>query len=128
MCTKSMILLGTFLVAASLCPAQDKTEQKAVVQPAVIQQTSPASGKEMFIQYCAPCHETDGKGTGPAAGAMKVLRAHGPDAACEETRRKIFGDSCVECNEIRERYRVGGPWFGGYARMGPAVQVAGQVS
>lgn len=70
--TKSMTLLGTFMLAASLCPAQDKAEQKPVVKPAVIQQTSPASGKEMFIQYCAPCHGTDGKGTGPAAGAMKV--------------------------------------------------------
>lgn len=69
--TKSMMLVGTFMVAASFCPAQDKTEQKPVVKPAVIQQTSPASGKKMFVQYCAPCHGTDG-GTGPVAGPMKV--------------------------------------------------------
>jgi mono/diheme cytochrome c family protein len=29
------------------------------------------SGKEMFSSYCAVCHGTDGKGTGPAASAMK---------------------------------------------------------
>jgi mono/diheme cytochrome c family protein len=72
MLRKSMILLGTLVVAASACLAQEKTQEKPAVRQAPIQQTSPTSGKEMFAQYCAPCHGADGKGSGPAASAMKV--------------------------------------------------------
>jgi mono/diheme cytochrome c family protein len=72
MLKKSMILLGTLVVATSLCLAQEKAEQKPVVKEAPIRQTSAASGKEMFTQYCAPCHGADGKGNGPAASAMKA--------------------------------------------------------
>jgi mono/diheme cytochrome c family protein len=35
----------------------------------VIKQTSASSGKEMFTQYCAPCHGVDGAGNGLAASA-----------------------------------------------------------
>jgi len=72
MCNKGMILLGTLLLASGLCLAQDKTDQKPVVKETPIKQTSAASGKEMFTQYCAPCHGADGKGNGPAASAMKT--------------------------------------------------------
>jgi mono/diheme cytochrome c family protein len=72
MLKKSTILLGTLVVATSLCLAQANTEQKPVVKQTPIKQTSPASGKEMYTQYCAPCHGTDGKGGGPAASAMKA--------------------------------------------------------
>jgi len=34
--------------------------------------TSPASGKDMFVAYCAVCHGTDAKGGGPAAAALKT--------------------------------------------------------
>ena len=33
--------------------------------------TNPASGQEMYKAYCASCHGLDGKGSGPAASAMK---------------------------------------------------------
>ncbi len=72
MLKKSMILLGTLVVAASLCLAQEKTEQNPVVKKTPIKQTSAASGKEMYMQYCATCHGADGKGGGPAASAMKA--------------------------------------------------------
>ena len=36
-----------------------------------IHQTWPTSGKEMFVEYCAPCHGVDGKGNGPVAAALK---------------------------------------------------------
>jgi mono/diheme cytochrome c family protein len=68
MLKKIMILLGALVLAASLCPAQ----QKPVVKQTPIKQTSPASGKEMYVSYCAPCHGVDGKGGGPAASAMKM--------------------------------------------------------
>jgi mono/diheme cytochrome c family protein len=69
---KGMILFGMLVVAAGLSLAQDKTDQKAAVKQTTIKQTSPASGKEMYTQYCAPCHGLDAKGKGPAAGAMKT--------------------------------------------------------
>lgn len=72
MLKKSLILLGSLLVATSLCLAQQKAEQKPVVKQTPIKQTSAASGKEMYTQYCAPCHGTDGKGGGPASSAMKT--------------------------------------------------------
>jgi mono/diheme cytochrome c family protein len=33
------------------------------------------NGPEMFESYCAPCHGKDGKGTGPAASALKKAPA-----------------------------------------------------
>ena len=73
MLRKSMILLGSLLVATSLGLAQEKTDQQTVVKKTPIKQTSAASGKEMYSQYCAPCHGADGKGTGPAASSMKTM-------------------------------------------------------
>jgi len=39
-------------------------------------QTSVTSGKEMFQQYCTPCHGLSGQGNGPAASAMRVPPAN----------------------------------------------------
>src|SRR5271165_3653701 len=71
--------VATILVAAvSFAVAQDQTapaaDQKSqvTVKHVPISQTSPNSGKEMFVNYCAVCHGKDGKGNGPAASALKV--------------------------------------------------------
>src|SRR5437879_782363 len=37
--------------------------------------TSALSGPDLFREYCAVCHGNDGKGTGPAAGALKTKPA-----------------------------------------------------
>ena len=37
-----------------------------------IKPTSPASGQQMYANYCASCHGSDGAGNGPAAAAMKT--------------------------------------------------------
>lgn len=34
--------------------------------------TSPASGKDMYMNHCAACHGADAKGNGPAASALKT--------------------------------------------------------
>jgi len=34
--------------------------------------TAVNSGPEMFKSYCAACHGIDGRGTGPAAAALKI--------------------------------------------------------
>jgi mono/diheme cytochrome c family protein len=72
MLKKCLILLGSIVVATSLCLAQDKTAPTPEVKKTPIKQTNAASGKEMYAQYCAPCHGADAKGGGPAASAMKV--------------------------------------------------------
>ena len=72
MLNKSMILLGTVLMACSVCLAQDKTDSQPVVKKTAIKQTSAASGKEMYTEYCASCHGKDGKGSGPAAAALRM--------------------------------------------------------
>ncbi|HZU26737.1 MAG TPA: c-type cytochrome [Bryobacteraceae bacterium] len=37
--------------------------------------TSPLSGRDMFVTYCASCHGTDAKGGGPVAAALKARPA-----------------------------------------------------
>jgi mono/diheme cytochrome c family protein len=53
---------------AAAAPQASKPEIKHV--PATY--TSPSSGKEMYMAYCASCHGADGKGDGPAAPALKI--------------------------------------------------------
>ena len=57
-----VVLLGCGLLGAQT-PQIKKTNVTA---------TSPASGKEMYTQYCAACHAADAKGAGPAAAALKT--------------------------------------------------------
>jgi len=60
-------LLALFL-GASLAMSQEKP----AVKKTAIQPTSPASGKDMFVQYCAACHGGNAKGNGPAASSLKT--------------------------------------------------------
>jgi len=47
-----------------------QTVKKTAVTP-----TSPSSGQEMYVTYCAPCHGKEAKGNGPAAAALKQAPA-----------------------------------------------------
>jgi mono/diheme cytochrome c family protein len=62
-----VLLLSCGVVAGQDTPQIKKTTVKA---------TSAASGKEMYVQYCASCHGKEGKGDGPAAGALKTPPAN----------------------------------------------------
>ena len=66
------LVFALALAAQSQPPA---AETQPVIKHVPIQQTSAASGEEMYASYCAACHGRDGKGSGPAAGALKVLPA-----------------------------------------------------
>ncbi|HEY1160472.1 MAG TPA: c-type cytochrome [Terracidiphilus sp.] len=37
-----------------------------------VNKTSATSGKQMYANYCAPCHGVDGRGQGPVASALKT--------------------------------------------------------
>jgi len=54
------------ILAASLTFA-DQTSK--VVIPT--SRTAANNGQQMYTSYCAPCHGADGRGSGPAASAMK---------------------------------------------------------
>lgn len=65
------------LVALALCAAfavaarPQEPPAKKTVEKVPIRQTSPASGEEMYVSYCAACHGKAGKGDGPAASALR---------------------------------------------------------
>ena len=67
MARKALLLWG--LLAAFVIVA---AAQKPVVKQVPAPQTSAASGKEMYVSYCASCHGVAGKGDGPAVAALKV--------------------------------------------------------
>lgn len=119
MCKKAIVLAATLLLSAGLVFAQDKTDQSKAVKNTAIKQTSPASGKEMFTQYCAPCHGADGKGNGPAAGAMKT-----PPADLTQLAKKHDGK--FPANSVASTLKFGnGPGAHGSAEMpvwGPLLQ------
>ena len=63
----AMLLAGTMVSVAQ--------ESKSAVKHETAAATSPASGKEMFMSYCASCHGKSAKGDGPAANALKQAPA-----------------------------------------------------
>ena len=65
------LFMIAFVLFACVAANAQPTIKKVPVTP-----TSAASGSEMFKQYCAPCHGLDGKGTGPAAAALKKQPAN----------------------------------------------------
>jgi mono/diheme cytochrome c family protein len=70
---KLVVMFTALIVFICTAVAQDQTQgqpQKAI-KHVPIKSTSPVSGKEMYVTYCAVCHGTDGKGGGPAASALK---------------------------------------------------------
>lgn len=70
-------MLTALLVFTGAAAAQDQSKEQAApaVKHVPVKQTSAASGKEMYVSYCAVCHGATGKGDGPAAGALKVAPA-----------------------------------------------------
>jgi len=46
----------------------DQDNAKVVI---AVQKTGPVNGRQMYSNYCAPCHGTDGRGNGPVASALK---------------------------------------------------------
>jgi mono/diheme cytochrome c family protein len=65
-------MVATLIGVSGISRAQ---ESKTTVKREAAPMTSPASGKEMFVSYCASCHGKDAKGNGPAANALKQLPA-----------------------------------------------------
>jgi mono/diheme cytochrome c family protein len=69
-----IVVVMALLVFTCTVAAQENTQAPPakVIQHVPVKAVSPASGKDMYMSYCAVCHGTDGKGGGPAASALKV--------------------------------------------------------
>lgn len=66
-------VVGTLVGVLAVTIALRGQEQSAkTIKHVPVKSVSPASGKEMFVNYCASCHGGDGKGNGPAAAALKT--------------------------------------------------------
>ncbi len=96
----SLSVILVCLVFVSVSSAQKPTTQ-AKRGPA--KTTSAASGQEMFLQYCASCHGTDGKGEGPAAGSLKnrpadlttLTKTNGGDYPAQKVATILLGKYAV---------------------------------
>jgi mono/diheme cytochrome c family protein len=66
---RSLIL--TFIAMALTVGAAyaDPSKTKVTIP---VNKTSPVSGKQMYVNYCAPCHGVDGKGHGPVVASLKT--------------------------------------------------------
>jgi len=69
----SMCLLAMVVATGLMGLGQ---QSKTTVKHEAAATTSPNSGKDMFMSYCASCHGKDAKGDGPAAAALKQLPAN----------------------------------------------------
>jgi mono/diheme cytochrome c family protein len=57
--------------AATLAVGMASADQSNGKLTIPVTKTTPTSGKQMYVNYCAPCHGVDGRGNGPAAPALK---------------------------------------------------------
>ena len=93
-------------------------EAKSGVKRAPAAATSPSSGKEMFMSYCASCHGKDAKGSGPAAGALKqapadltsLAKKHGGKYPSDEVTSVLRGQASLMAHGDQEM-PVWGPVF-----------------
>ena len=92
---KGLLILSA--VVACFGQAQQNVK-KVAAKPTVS-----VAGKDLFHQYCAVCHGTDGRGAGPAAAAMKtsptdltqISRKNGGSFPEERMMRLLRGEQTV---------------------------------
>lgn len=75
MSVRHLTILAAVAVMAAVVLYSSAQETGKGVKREAAPITSAASGKEMFMSYCASCHGKDGKGDGPAATSLKNLPA-----------------------------------------------------
>ena len=65
-------LIFLFIVLSLGCVlAFGQDANKTTIKKVNAQPTATMNGLDLFKEYCAVCHGTDGKGSGPAADALK---------------------------------------------------------
>ena len=100
-----LMVVAAFALTAGAQEQAQKTIQHVPMKP-----TSPVSGKEMYTQYCAVCHGTEGKGNGPAADALKtppsdltvLSKNNGGSYPSHKVASAIRGDAAVPAHGSKE--------------------------
>lgn len=64
---KSLLVTAMAAAFAVSLSYADQSQSKVVLK---VEKTAPNNGKEMYKNYCAPCHGVDGKGSGPVASSL----------------------------------------------------------
>jgi mono/diheme cytochrome c family protein len=103
--TAILIVLGLFATTFSVVYAQTK---QIKMEPA--HATSAQSGDQLYREFCAVCHGSNGKGNGPAADALKVKpsdltqisRHNGNKFPTIAMQRIINGDDTVIAHGTRD--------------------------
>ncbi len=65
---KCLLLTAMSALLAVSIGFADQSKDKVVIP---VSKTAASDGKQMFTNYCAPCHGVNGKGHGPVASALK---------------------------------------------------------
>jgi mono/diheme cytochrome c family protein len=94
----SLAVCCAFAALCAVAPAWAQTAEEKLA----------AAGREDYLQYCASCHGTDGKGGGPIAGDLSVAPA---DLTQIDSRHGgVFPQAMIaEFIDGRRRVRAHGP-------------------
>lgn len=69
---KGIFPLLALVLAFSFAIGTKADDQSRIIKRVPIEPTTPTSGRDMYMHYCAVCHGRQGRGGGPAAEALKV--------------------------------------------------------
>jgi mono/diheme cytochrome c family protein len=71
---KSLLLtvMAVAIAAGVYAAAAGRADQSNAKLTILAQKTTPVSGKQMYGNYCAPCHGVNGRGNGSIAAALKT--------------------------------------------------------
>lgn len=106
MCSREAVLVAVIILPVLGLAQQD---QKKIHYESA-KPTSSAAGSAMYKSYCASCHGIDGKGHGPASGALKrsptdltsLARQNKGVFPREDVRNAIRGDLNVAAHGSKE--------------------------
>ena len=120
-------VIGLILISTAVSISLQAQTAKPEIKHTSAPQTSAASGKEMFVAYCASCHGADAKGNGPAAAALNskpadltALAAHnGGKFPSSRVMSILRGEATVTAHGNRDM-PVWGPVFWKMSQGHPA--------
>jgi len=104
---RKLLILGTLILAASFFSAFTISAGPATADKKNAEWIT--RGRKLFTQYCASCHGLDGKGSGPAAAALKTtpadltaIQKQGQTFPEEHVRTVIDGEHDLPAHGTRE--------------------------
>ena len=113
-----MRILGVVSLILSIVGSGLLAAEQPKVKRVPARMTTSISGADLYREYCAVCHGRDGKGTGPAAEALKAMptdltqitRRNGGKYPEVKVQRTIAGQELISAHGSEEM-PVWGPIF-----------------